>query len=65
MASLFDDAKRFASNLRDVSGRQTYFLDVPGADSAAAPSVVSVHATERMGAPTEVGGIRIFVCEAG
>ncbi|KWK79633.1 hypothetical protein WM16_08860 [Burkholderia ubonensis] len=54
MASLFDDAKRFVSNLRDVSGRQTYFLDVPGTDTAAALSVVSVFATERMGAPTEV-----------
>ncbi|KVZ37735.1 hypothetical protein WL13_20325 [Burkholderia ubonensis] len=54
MASLFDDAKRYVSNLRDVSGRQMYFLDVPGTDSAAALSVVSVFATERMGAPTEV-----------
>ncbi|KVV43433.1 hypothetical protein [Burkholderia ubonensis] len=54
MASQLDDAKRFVSNLRDVSGRQTYFLDVPGTDTAAALSVVSVHATERMGAPTEV-----------
>ncbi|KVT44760.1 type VI secretion system Vgr family protein [Burkholderia ubonensis] len=54
MASLFDDSKRYVSNLRDVSGRQTYFLDVPGTDSAAALSVVSIEATERMGAPTEV-----------
>ncbi|KWI92717.1 hypothetical protein WM09_08250 [Burkholderia ubonensis] len=54
MASQFDDAKRYVSNLRDVSGRQTYFLDVPGTDTAAALSVVSVFATERMGAPTEV-----------
>ncbi|KWA73112.1 type IV secretion protein Rhs [Burkholderia ubonensis] len=53
MASLFDDAKRYVSNLRDVSGRQTYFLDVPGTDTAAALSVVSIEATERMGAPTE------------
>ncbi|KWB66516.1 hypothetical protein WL39_12660 [Burkholderia ubonensis] len=53
MASQFDDAKRYVSNLRDVSGRQTYFLDVPGTDSAAALSVVSIEATERMGAPTE------------
>ncbi|KVD57139.1 type IV secretion protein Rhs [Burkholderia ubonensis] len=54
MASLFDDAKRYMSNLRDVSGRQMYFLDVPGTDTAAALSVVSIEATERMGAPTEV-----------
>ncbi len=54
MASSFDDAKRFVSNLTAISGCQAYFLDVPGTDSAAALSVVSVHATERMGAPTEV-----------
>ncbi|WP_224056754.1 hypothetical protein, partial [Burkholderia vietnamiensis] len=50
----FDDARRFVSNLTEVSGRQAYFLEVPGADSAAALSVVSVEATEKMGAPTEV-----------
>ncbi|HDR9012365.1 TPA: type VI secretion system tip protein VgrG, partial [Burkholderia vietnamiensis] len=54
MADLFDDARRFVSNLTEVSGRQAYFLEVPGADSAAALSVVSVEATEKMGAPTEV-----------
>ena len=37
-----------------VTGRQAYFLDVPGTDSAAALSVVSFTATEKMGAPTEV-----------
>ncbi|CAG4909155.1 hypothetical protein R70241_03696 [Paraburkholderia saeva] len=37
-----------------VTGRQAYFLDVPGAASAAALSVVSFTATEKMGAPTEV-----------
>ena len=37
-----------------VTGRQAYFLDVPGTDSAAALSVVSFKATEKMGAPTEV-----------
>ncbi|MFL9931169.1 type VI secretion system tip protein VgrG [Paraburkholderia sp. RL18-103-BIB-C] len=35
-------------------GRQAYFLDVPGTDSAAALSVVSFKATEKMGAPSEV-----------
>ncbi|MBR8188939.1 type VI secretion system tip protein VgrG [Burkholderia vietnamiensis] len=54
MSSLFDDAKRFVSNLTGVPGRQAYFLEVPGTDSAAALSVVSVTATERMGVPTEV-----------
>ncbi|CAG4913935.1 hypothetical protein LMG31841_04317 [Paraburkholderia saeva] len=37
-----------------VTGRQAYFLDVPGTDSAAALSVVSFTATEKMGAATEV-----------
>ncbi len=37
-----------------VTGRQAYFLDVPGTDRAAAFSVVSFRATEKMGAPTEV-----------
>ncbi|MXN76868.1 type VI secretion system tip protein VgrG [Burkholderia sp. 4701] len=54
MADLFDDAKRFVSNLTGIPGRQAYFLEVPGTDSAAALSVVSVEATEKMGAPTEV-----------
>ncbi|MGY4730166.1 type VI secretion system Vgr family protein [Burkholderia pyrrocinia] len=54
MASLFEDTRAFVSNLTAESGRQAYFFDVPGTDSAAALSVVSVSATERMGAPTEV-----------
>jgi type VI secretion system secreted protein VgrG len=37
-----------------VAGRQAYFLEVPGTSSAAALSVVSFKATEKMGAPTEV-----------
>jgi type VI secretion system secreted protein VgrG len=37
-----------------VTGRQAYFLDVPGTASAAALSIVSFIATEKMGAPTEV-----------
>ncbi len=36
------------------TGRQAYHLDIPGTDSAAALSVVSFAATEKMGAPTEV-----------
>ncbi len=54
MASLFEDTRAFVSNLTAESGRQAYFFDVPGTDSAAALSVVSIAATERMGAPTEV-----------
>jgi type VI secretion system secreted protein VgrG len=37
-----------------VTGRQAYFLEVPGTSSAAALSVVSFKTTEKMGAPTEV-----------
>jgi type VI secretion system secreted protein VgrG len=37
-----------------VAGRQAYLLDVPVTASAAALSVVSFTATEKMGAPTEV-----------
>src|SRR6185437_6963038 len=40
--------------LQAIPGRQAYHLDVPGTDSAAALSVVSFEATEKMGAPTEV-----------
>ncbi|MGF6767326.1 type VI secretion system secreted protein VgrG [Paraburkholderia sp. GAS33] len=40
--------------LQVLPGRQAYHLDVPGTDSAAALSVVSFEATEKMGAPTEV-----------
>ncbi|MBN3830777.1 type VI secretion system Vgr family protein [Burkholderia sp. Ac-20344] len=54
MASLFDDAGKFASSLTTISGHQAYFLDVPGTDSAVALSVVSFEAVERMGAPSEV-----------
>jgi type VI secretion system secreted protein VgrG len=38
--------------LQAIPGRQSYFLDVPGTDSAAALSVVSFSATEKMGQPT-------------
>ncbi|OJA22878.1 immunity 52 family protein [Burkholderia ubonensis] len=48
MASLLDDA------IHILPGRQAYFFDVPGTDSAAALSVVLVTATETLGAPTEV-----------
>jgi type VI secretion system secreted protein VgrG len=36
---------------RHVTGGQTYFVDVPGTESAAELSVVSFNATERMGEP--------------
>src|SRR6185312_15362682 len=39
---------------RAIPGKQAYHLSVPGTDSAAALSVVSFDATEKMGAPTEV-----------
>ncbi|WP_027214406.1 contractile injection system protein, VgrG/Pvc8 family, partial [Burkholderia sp. WSM2232] len=37
-----------------MTGQQAYFLDVPGTGSAAALSVVSFEATEKMGEPNEV-----------
>jgi type VI secretion system secreted protein VgrG len=40
--------------LQALPGRQAYYLDVPGVDSAAALSVVSFTATEKMGEPNVV-----------
>ncbi|MBB5409318.1 type VI secretion system secreted protein VgrG [Paraburkholderia sp. HC6.4b] len=40
--------------LQSISGRQAYFLEVPGTDTASALSVVSFDANEMMGAPNEV-----------
>jgi type VI secretion system secreted protein VgrG len=40
--------------LRGLTGRQAYFLEVPGAGSAAALSVVSFEAVERLGEPYTV-----------
>src|SRR6201996_6175284 len=40
--------------LQVLPGRQAYHIDVPGTPSAAALSVVSFEATEKMGEPTEV-----------
>ncbi|MGY6153064.1 type VI secretion system Vgr family protein [Paraburkholderia graminis] len=54
MASLFDEARKSASSLTAIAGRQAYFVDVPGTDSAAQLSVVNFTATEKMGAPGEV-----------
>lgn len=54
MASPMDDARQFISNLMDIPGRQAYFIEVPGTDSASALSVVSFKATEKMGSPSEV-----------
>jgi type VI secretion system secreted protein VgrG len=62
MASLFDDAIKFVSNLTAIPGRQAYFLDVPGTESAALLSVVSFDASEKMGEPNVV---RIVVTHPG
>lgn len=40
--------------LQDIPGRQAYFLEVPGTESAAQLSVVAFDATEKMGEPNEV-----------
>jgi type VI secretion system secreted protein VgrG len=44
----------FDPQRQGITGRQACFLNVPGTDSAAALSVVSYVATEKMGAPNEV-----------
>lgn len=54
MASLYDEARRSVSSVTAITGRQAYFLDVPGTVSAAQLSVVSFDATEKMGEPIEV-----------
>ncbi|MBN3759470.1 type VI secretion system Vgr family protein [Burkholderia sp. Ac-20365] len=54
MVSLLEESSARMQDLMAVTGRQAYFLDVPGAISAAELSVVSFEASERMGAPTEV-----------
>ena len=51
MASLFDEAIKAVSGQPVMPGRQAYFLDVPGTDSAAQLSVVSFTGTEEMGEP--------------
>lgn len=54
MASLYDDARQFVTRLTTIPGRQAYFLDVPGTDSAAQLSVISFEAVEKMGEPNVV-----------
>ncbi|MCG5079083.1 type VI secretion system Vgr family protein [Paraburkholderia tagetis] len=54
MANLYDETREFVSNLTAIFGRQAYFLEVPGTDSAAQLSVVSFEASERMGEPSVV-----------
>jgi type VI secretion system secreted protein VgrG len=54
MASLYDETGILVRSLTAVPGRQAYFLDVPGTDSAAQLSVVSFDAFEKMGEPSTV-----------
>lgn len=54
MTNLYDDARVFVSSLTSIPGRQAYFLDVPGTDSAAQLSVMSFAASEKMGEPNVV-----------
>ncbi|GLC95631.1 type IV secretion protein Rhs [Cupriavidus sp. TA19] len=53
MAEGFDELKAPGARALNelTTGRQAYFLEVPGTASAAALSVVSIEAVERMGAP--------------
>ncbi|TPQ40154.1 type VI secretion system Vgr family protein [Cupriavidus pinatubonensis] len=52
MASVVEEPKATASDLpKGITGRQAYFLEVPSAPTAAALSVVSFKAVERLGEP--------------
>ncbi|WP_096716752.1 type VI secretion system Vgr family protein [Paraburkholderia acidicola] len=54
MADLLDTVATYANNLTWLTGRQSYFLDVPGTANARALSVVSFEAVERMGEPYRI-----------
>ncbi|CAG4923141.1 hypothetical protein [Paraburkholderia saeva] len=54
MASLYDEARTLISDLTAIRGRQTYYLGVPGAHSAAQLSAVSFDASEKMDEPNVV-----------
>ncbi|WP_109483697.1 type VI secretion system Vgr family protein [Paraburkholderia sp. C35] len=54
MASLLDEGRDYAQDVKTTTGRQAYFLEVPGVASAAGLSVVSFEATAAMGAPTSI-----------
>uniref|UniRef100_UPI00339D4A83 type VI secretion system Vgr family protein n=1 Tax=Cupriavidus necator TaxID=106590 RepID=UPI00339D4A83 len=55
MANLVEELKTYGDALRKgVTGRQAYFLKVPGTVSASALSVVSFEAVERLGDPYTV-----------
>ncbi|OLL31215.1 type IV secretion protein Rhs [Burkholderia sp. SRS-W-2-2016] len=62
MAGMYSEAGRLVADIAGISGRQAYFLDVPGTDSAAQLSVVSFDASEKMGEPNVV---RIVVTHPG
>lgn len=49
-----NDAIDATSNRTMVTGRQAYFLDVPGSVSASQLSVVSFEATEKLGSPWRI-----------
>ncbi|NIE62734.1 type VI secretion system Vgr family protein [Burkholderia sp. Ax-1719] len=51
MENLYDETRHFVASITGATGRQAYFLDVPGTESAAALSVVSFFAVEKMGEP--------------
>ncbi len=47
-------AEGFSVACKALAGRQAYFLEVPGAATAAALSAVPLEAVERIGVPHEV-----------
>ncbi|MFM0273864.1 hypothetical protein PQQ59_24990 [Paraburkholderia aspalathi] len=48
MMDLLESLGKYANVLRALTGRQSYFLDVPGTGNAKDLSVVSFEAVERM-----------------
>ncbi|CAM2172416.1 type VI secretion system secreted protein VgrG [Paraburkholderia sacchari] len=57
MANLHEEKREFVSSLTAMPGRQAYFLEVPGTESAAQLSVVSFEAGEKMSEPNVVRAV--------
>jgi type VI secretion system secreted protein VgrG len=54
MADLLESIETYANDIKALTGRQAYFVDVPGTADASALSVVSFEAVERMGDPYRI-----------
>lgn len=54
LADLLDKSAAYAKDLKALTARQTYFLDVPGTSNTKDLSVVSFQAAERVGEPYRI-----------